>query len=105
MARKSKDAEKIVTVQAAVPVVIWQAKRPLNEQQHEELARKLQSEQERSGLRVMLVPHSVDAEFGAVLEEQQATSDEEQPSSPGEEGAADQKKEEEQSSTDGGSDE
>lgn len=100
MSRKTKDAEQVVTVHAAVPVVIWKAKRPLNEQQHEELARKLQSEQERSGMRVMLVPHSVDAEIGAVLEEHQAKADEEQPSSPGGEGTEEQQKE--QSSTDGG---
>lgn len=71
MAGKKKDVEKLVTVQAAVPVVIWRVNRPLTEQQHQELARKLRAEQERSGLKVLLVPNSVDLVFGASLEEQQ----------------------------------
>ncbi|MDU4696398.1 MAG: hypothetical protein E6Y08_11320 [Paenibacillus sp.] len=73
MAGKRKDGEKLITVQAAVPVVIWRATRPLNEHQHKELARKLESEQERSGMKVMLVPNSVEPEIGASLEDQQST--------------------------------
>ncbi|MBU5670255.1 hypothetical protein [Paenibacillus brevis] len=105
MSRKTKDAEQVITVQTAVPVVIWKVKRPLNEQQHEELARKLQIEQERSGLKVMLVPHSVDAEIGAALEDQQVATEDDQTPSSGDEGTADQKKEDEQPSKDGGSNE
>ncbi|GIO36884.1 hypothetical protein J41TS12_17450 [Paenibacillus antibioticophila] len=105
MARKTKDADKVVTVQAAVPVVIWKANRPLNEQQHEELARKLQSEQERSGLKVMLVPHSVDPIISADLEEQQSLPSEEDGKEANPEDPKEQKDKEEQPSTDGGNDE
>lgn len=70
---KKGEAEKLVIVQAAVPVVIWRANKALTEEQHEEVARKLQVEQERSGLKIMLVPNSVDVEMGAVLEEQTTT--------------------------------
>jgi 2,3-bisphosphoglycerate-independent phosphoglycerate mutase len=85
MARKKLDAEKLVTVQAAVPVVIWQANRPLTEQQHEELSRKLQSEQDRTGVKVMLVPNSVDVEIGIVMEERQqaAQLEDDQPAASG----------------------
>ncbi|MDP4095468.1 hypothetical protein OIN60_01505 [Paenibacillus sp. P96] len=80
MARKKSDAEKLVTVQATVPVVIWRANRPLSEQQHEDLARKLQAEQERTGVKVMLAPNSVDVEIGTdtVEQQQSAQSEEEQ---------------------------
>lgn len=71
MAAKKKDVEKLITVQTAVPVVIWRANRPLTEQQHEELARKLQIEQERTGLKVMLVPNSVETEIVVSVDEQQ----------------------------------
>lgn len=69
MAKKRTDAEKLVTIQAAVPVVIWRANRPLNEQQHEELARKLKAEQQRSGVEILLAPHSVDVEVAAEMAE------------------------------------
>ncbi|WP_059049058.1 hypothetical protein [Paenibacillus senegalimassiliensis] len=104
MAKKRQDAEKLVTVQAAVPVVIWRSMRPLTEQQHEFVAQRLQAEQERSGLKVMLLPYGVELEIGAALEEQQATTVEvEQPNLPSAEGTEEQQKE--QSSTDGGNDE
>lgn len=67
-------AEKIATVQAAVPVVIWRVNRPLNEDQHAELARKLRVEQEKTGVEIMLVPNSVDIEIGTKLVEQSAQS-------------------------------
>jgi hypothetical protein len=73
MTKRKADAEKLVTVQAPVPVVIWRANRPLTEQQHEEIARKLEVEHERSGLKVMLVPNSAEVEIGVNLEELAAT--------------------------------
>lgn len=63
MAGKRKEAEKLITVQAAVPVVIWRATRPLSQEQHQALAKKIELEQERSGLKVMLVPYSVSPEL------------------------------------------
>lgn len=60
---KSKAAEKLVTVKAAVPVVIWRANRPLTDEQHEELARKLRAEQQHVGVELLLVPYSTDVEI------------------------------------------
>lgn len=60
---KSKAAEKLVTVKAAVPVVIWRANRPLTDEQHEELARKLRAERQHVGVELLLVPYSTDVEI------------------------------------------
>ncbi|WP_274363719.1 hypothetical protein [Paenibacillus thermotolerans] len=70
--KKVNDAEKLVTVQAAVPVVIWQVNRPLNDEQYDALERRLRASQENTGMRIMLVPYSVDVEVAAELEESQA---------------------------------
>ena len=71
MVRKKADAEKLVTVQTSVPVVIWRANRPLNEQQHEELVQKLKKEETRSGIEILLVPYSVDVEIISEIVENQ----------------------------------
>lgn len=42
-------------------VVIWKVNRPLTEAQHEQLRAKLEKEQAATGIRVMLVPYSVEA--------------------------------------------
>ncbi|WP_174887657.1 hypothetical protein [Cohnella herbarum] len=68
---KTKDTEKLIIVSAAVPVLICKANRPLNEQQHEELVRKLEAEQARTGLKVLLVPNSADVAVGAEIQEQE----------------------------------
>lgn len=75
MTRK-KEAEKLVTVQAAVPVIIWRANRPLNETQHDDLVRKLKAEEKRTGVEILLVPYSVDVEVAAELKEQQPDNNE-----------------------------
>lgn len=42
-------------------VVIWKVNRPLTETQHEQLRAKLEREQAATGVRIMLVPYSVEA--------------------------------------------
>ena len=66
---KKKEAEKLFTISAAVPVLVCKANRPLSEAQHEALARKLEVEQERTGVKVLLVPHSADVTVDAEIEE------------------------------------
>lgn len=69
MAKKKEAAEQLITIHSAVPVVLWRANRPLNEEQHEELVRKLKAEQTRSGLEILLVPYSVDVEISVEVRE------------------------------------
>lgn len=66
---KKQEAEKLITVQAAVPVLVCRANRPLTEEQHEELVRKLKAEQARTGLEIVLIPYSVDVVVAAELKE------------------------------------
>lgn len=70
MAKKAEVAEKLITIQAAVPVVVWKVNRPLTEEQHAELARKLRAEQQNTGVELILVPHSVDLYIASKIEEQ-----------------------------------
>jgi len=42
-------------------VMLWKATKPLTEAQHEQLRAKLEKEQAATGVRVMLVPYSVEA--------------------------------------------
>jgi len=66
---KKQEADKLITVQAAVPVLVCRANRPLTEEQHEELVRKLKAEQARTGLEIVLIPYSLDVEVAAELKE------------------------------------
>ncbi|XID91040.1 hypothetical protein ACF3MZ_21310 [Paenibacillaceae bacterium WGS1546] len=75
---KKQDASKLVTIQAAVPVLICKANRPLSEELHEQLVRKLKEEEARTGVEILLVPHAVDVTVGAEIKEvpQEEKSDE-----------------------------
>ena len=46
-------------------VMVWKATIPLSVEEHAQLAAKLQMEHERSGVKILLVPYSVDAEVVA----------------------------------------
>ncbi|MEC0107264.1 hypothetical protein P4H27_09980 [Paenibacillus taichungensis] len=72
-AKKGAQAEKLVTVKAAVPVVIWRANRPLTDDQHAELSRKLKSEQQGVGVELLLVPYSTDVEIA--IDQTEETTD------------------------------
>lgn len=43
-------------------VVLWKAKMPLSDEEFEMLAARARAQQETTGVRVMLVPYSVEAE-------------------------------------------
>lgn len=63
--KKKPEAEPVIGVDLAngkdETVVIWKATRPLTETQHEQLRAKLEREQAETGVRIMLVPYSVEA--------------------------------------------
>jgi hypothetical protein len=74
------DAEKVTDVdlstQEDMTVIIWKATRPLTIEEHEHLSAKLRYESKESGIPIVLVPYSVDAEEGAVaLNEGETDSD------------------------------
>jgi len=63
MARKKSDPEAIQTG-IQLPdggVIVWQANRPLSEEEHEQLSNKLRFEQAQSGINIMLLPYTVKA--------------------------------------------
>lgn len=51
------------TIGEGSAIMLWKAKGPLSDVEHEQLAQKLQMEHERSGIKIVLVPFSVDAEI------------------------------------------
>lgn len=65
MAKKTQ-AAKIEGVdlsnQASETVLLWKATRELSAEEHEQLSIKLRQEQEHSGIKIVLVPLSVDVE-------------------------------------------
>ncbi|AIQ26956.1 hypothetical protein P40081_01080 [Paenibacillus sp. FSL P4-0081] len=65
MAKKTQ-AAKIEGVdlsnQASETVLLWKATRELSAEEHEQLSIKLRQEQEHAGIKIVLVPLSVDAE-------------------------------------------
>lgn len=65
MAKKTQ-AAKIEGVdlsnQASETVLLWKATRELSAEEHEQLSIKLRKEQEHSGIKIVLVPLSVDVE-------------------------------------------
>ncbi len=60
MARRKMEAEQIASNET---IVLWKAKTPLTDTEHEQLSQKLRSEQEQSGVKIVLVPYSVDTEL------------------------------------------
>lgn len=74
MSKKNKDADKLVTVQVAVPVIVWRANRPMNDEQYDALKTRLQAAEAHTGVKVMLVPHSVDVEVSAEISDQPTES-------------------------------
>lgn len=64
---KATEADQVAEVKisdtTAKTVVLWKATRPLTVQEHEDLSAKIRSEEERTGLTILLVPFSVDAEI------------------------------------------
>ncbi|NTZ20929.1 hypothetical protein EXW96_26440 [Paenibacillus sp. JMULE4] len=65
MARKKPEVEQLTELKATTKteetVLIWQAKQPLSETEHEQLSNKLRFEQEKSGIKIVLVPFAVNA--------------------------------------------
>ncbi|MFT9496613.1 hypothetical protein [Anaerosolibacter sp.] len=66
--KKASEAELIVGVdlgsKESEQVVIWKATRPLTVKEHEEISQKLRYEAEQTGLKIVLVPFSVDLTVG-----------------------------------------
>lgn len=59
---KKQDAVKIEAT-GTDSIVLWKATRPLTQDEHEQLSQKLRHEQEQSGVKVILVPFSVEVEI------------------------------------------
>jgi hypothetical protein len=63
--KKKPEAEPVVGFDLAngndETVVVWRAVRPLTNIQHEQLRAKLEREQTATGIKIMLVPFSVEA--------------------------------------------
>jgi len=55
-------------------VMVWKATIPLSVEEHEQLAAKLQMEQERSGVKIIFVPYSVDVEVAGDREQSAGAS-------------------------------
>lgn len=72
MSRKAKvkpvDGVQL-TNQEGETVLLFKVRAPLNEQEHEMLANKVRTEQERSGIKIILVPFSVEAEVSELKAE------------------------------------
>ncbi|MBO7747359.1 hypothetical protein I8J29_24545 [Paenibacillus sp. MWE-103] len=72
MARKVK-AEKIDALQAenaaGETVILFKATVPLNAAEHADLAEKIRQEQEHSGMKIILVPYSVEVSIAAAENE------------------------------------
>lgn len=65
--------EEIITNLAGETVLLWKAKMPLSDSEHEQLSNRLRFEQEHSGVKIILVPYPVDAEVSI---ESNSTTDE-----------------------------
>lgn len=99
MAKKTQ-AAKIEGVdlsnQASQTVLLWKATRELSAEEHEQLSIKLRQEQEHSGIKIVLVPLSVDVEATELTaEELEALTDTEpvaepEPPTEPDQGGADQ---------------
>jgi len=65
MARKKTEAEPAGEIKVnGETILLWKANRPLSQAEHEQLSEKLRFEQAKSGVKIVLVPFSVDAEAG-----------------------------------------
>lgn len=76
MARKTKAAPiegAEMKNEAEETVVLWKATMPLSVEEHQQLSAKLRHEQERSGVRILLVPFSADAEISTEPAQEPAT--------------------------------
>ncbi|MCX7570406.1 hypothetical protein OS242_10570 [Tumebacillus sp. DT12] len=62
MARK-KNEPTAELVNNGEAILLWKAKGPLSNAEHEQLAEKCRFEQEQSGVKIVLVPFAVDAEL------------------------------------------
>lgn len=62
MARKTVEKQAVVKTETGETLMVWRAAMPLSESEHEQLSNKLRFEEERSGIRIMLVPYSVEPE-------------------------------------------
>ncbi|WP_308637714.1 hypothetical protein [Paenibacillus silvisoli] len=62
MTRKKKVTEIGEGVRPSEQVLLFKVNAPLNEAEHAILAAKVREEQERSGVKIVLVPYSVTAE-------------------------------------------
>jgi hypothetical protein len=59
---KRKEKEIIETVKELTDIIVVQAKRPLTEAEHEMISNKLKLEQEATGIKIVLIPYSVELE-------------------------------------------
>lgn len=64
MARKKIVDPDIAEVAEKESVVFFRVKRPLTESEHTLLSDRIRSESEKSGLKIVLVPHSCDLDLG-----------------------------------------
>jgi len=93
MGRKPKAAQILgaeLTNTQGESVLLWKVNTPLSTEEHETLVAKLRQEQEHSGVKIILVPYSVDAEIDQ--DEPEQTVDEDPPIEPPANGGEDNDK-------------
>lgn len=61
-------ADKTLKNEQGETVLIWKATMPLSENEHEQLSAKLRYEQEKSGVKIILVPYSVEVEPASAVD-------------------------------------
>lgn len=77
MARKKND-QQAELVNNGEPILLWKAKSPLSNAEHEQLSEKCRYEQDQSGVKIVLVPFAVDAELVFPQASQAPTDDPQQ---------------------------
>jgi hypothetical protein len=60
LARAKKQTPETVEVKQTDGVIFMKASRPLTVQEHEELSKKLRYEEENTGLKIILVPFTLE---------------------------------------------
>jgi len=70
MNRRAKQLEDVsLQNKQGEQVLVWKAKIPLSEEEHRMLSERLRYEQEKSGVRIVLVPYLVDPEVTTAEQE------------------------------------
>jgi len=59
---ETKEAVELAGKTTANKVLVFKAKRPLTEEEHKQLSEKLRFEEEKSGVKIVLMPFSCEME-------------------------------------------